>query len=259
MAEVKEIPVEDILVGEHNVRMDEEDDGIADLAVSIDRVGVIVPLLLSREADALKLVSGHRRLLAAKRVRLSTVPCIVQSDVQHKASEISFAENFFRRDLSPVELAGAIKDCLDKEDMTVSGIALGFHRTEHWVRSMLSICDWPDDVQRAIHEGHISVSAGSNLAMVVDDAYRGFLVKNAVEQGATARTTAAWLQAWRSMQPPEEAVTAEPVEGVRAPVPQVPQAPCLCCAVTLPVDRMSHVPICGDCVKVIRRVGMSVG
>jgi len=259
MRVVLEIPIEEIEVGEHDQRIKEDDYEIDGLAASIVRIGVIVPLILEKEGDTFQLVSGHRRLLAAIRAGLSSVPCIIQDSSKDNANEITFAENFFRKDLSPVELAGALKDCLARKAMTVEELAAGFHRSVHWVHSMIAIAGWPADVLEAIHECKLSVSAASNLACVTDDSYRIFLVRNAVEQGATARTTASWLQAWRAMQPQEEAITLEPVAGKSPTVPATPQAPCLCCGQTFPVNEMSHVPVCGPCVQIIRQVGMSAG
>ena len=259
MNELRKISIDQIKVGEHEQRLESEDPGIAELAASIRRVGVINPLVLVRDGDDLRLVAGHRRLLAARMAGINFVPCFVRTTEPIVDAEVSFAENFFRKDLSPVELAGALKDCLDRQIMEVKELAAGFHRSEHWVRSMIAIADWPADVLEAIHSEKISVSAGANLACVTEPAYREFLVRNAVEQGATARTTAAWLQAWQAMQPPEEAITAEPVPAGAPQVPLVPQAPCLCCAQLFDVNRMSHVPICGACIQILRVAGASGG
>ena len=259
MNNIVEVPTREIKVGAHEQRLAEDDSELDGLAASIRRLGVLIPLILEKKGDTFQLVSGHRRLLAAIRVGLSTVPCVVKSGVEVDAGEVTFAENFFRKDLSPIELAAALKDCLDNEKMTLKEIAAGFHKSEHWVRRMVAICQWPGDVQEAIHAKAISVSAASNLALVTDESYRVFLLRNAAESGATARTTAAWLQAWQAMQPPEEAIQAQPVQAGPAQVPLVPQGPCLSCAQIFPVNEMSHVPLCGACIMIIRTVGMKQG
>lgn len=259
MSEIKEIPIGKIQVGEHEQRLEKEDENIAELAASIRKVGLLVPLIVRRINDKYLLIAGHRRLQAAKMAGLGNVSVVQRACSAAEECEVSFAENFFRKDLSPVELASALKDCLDRGSMDVKELAAGFHRSEHWVHSMIAICDWPADVQEAIHVGAISVSAAYNLACVTDDNYRIFLVRNAVEQGATARTTSAWLQAWRNMQPQEEAVSSEPVDGGPPPQPTIPQAPCFCCAQVFLVNEMSHVPVCGDCVQVIRQAIPSGG
>ena len=255
MNHIQEVPIRQIKAGDHEQRLAEEDDQLDGLAASIRRLGVLTPLILEKKGDTFQVVCGHRRLLAATRVGLSTVPCIIKSGVEVDAGEVTFAENYFRKDLSPVELACALKDCLDREQMTVRELADGFHKSEHWVHSMIAIGGWPADVQEAIHVKAISVAAASNLALVTDEDYRNFLLRNAVEAGATARTTSAWLQAWRQMQPAEEAITAEPVQGPGPAMPMVPQAPCLSCGQIFPVNQMSHVPMCGACIQIIRKVG----
>lgn len=258
MDEIEQLVIDKIKVGAYEQRLDREDEGIAELAASIRRIGVIVPLVVVGEDDGFTVVAGHRRLAAAKMVGLKTVPAIRRDSNDAAVKEISFAENFFRRDLSPVELAAALKDGVEQQGLSVEELAKGFHKSEHWVRSMMAIWGWPVDVQEAVHRGKISVSAASNLAVITDEEYRVFLVRNAVEQGATARTTAAWLQAWRALEPAEEAVSAEPVGAKSPPVPLVPQAPCLACGDIFPVDRMSHVPMCGECIKIFRQGGGAV-
>lgn len=259
MNELGQIPIGKIKVGEHAQRIDPEDPETVELAASVKRVGIINPLVVVRDGDDLCLVAGHRRLVAARMAGLDVVPCFVRTSEKNVDAEISFAENFFRKDLSPIELAGALKDVLDKEIMTVEELAAGFHRSVHWIGKMRAICDWPGDVQEAIHHGGLSVSAASNLACVTDNDYRLFLVRNAVEQGATARTTAAWLQAWQAMEPPQLAVLAEPLPLGAPQVPLVPQAPCLCCSQLFEVNMMSHVPVCGACIQILRVAGMSQG
>lgn len=254
MAEIIEIPINEIDVGKHDQRMHIEAEELVGMTASIVRIGIIEPLIVQSNDTGFRLVSGHRRFEAARKANLKTVPCIVRSDDSTQESEVVFAENFFRKDLSPVELACAIKDTLEKKTMSIGDVAIGFHRSEHWVHRMIAITNWPDDVLQAIHINGLSVAAASNLALVTDDNYRGFLMSNAIENGASARTTAAWLQAFQSMQPPEQAITSEPVPGTPIGPPLAPQAPCLCCAQLLPVNEMSHVPICGPCIQTLRQV-----
>lgn len=237
--------------------MSHEDQTLDELAASILRIGLINPLSVVPDADEFLLIAGHRRLEACKRAHIEKVPCNIVRQESEKAAEITFAENYFRADLTPVELACAIQDCINNEIMTIPQIATGFGRSEHWIMRQLALLQWPEDVLEAIHNEKISVAAASNLALVTDKTYRIFLVRNAVESGATARTTAAWLQAWRSMQPPEEAVKAEPAAAGPHPLPAVPQAPCICCGNIFRTDELSHVPACCQCIKVIREVGIS--
>ena len=247
MAEIQNIPIIKIRVGQHRQRSEQEDEAISELAASIKRIGVIVPLILQKKGDTLHLVAGHRRILAALRVGLSDLPCIVQDSDEARATETAFAENFFRRDLSPVEQAAAIRECLDDGIMTIEQIAQGFHRSQGWITAQANMTTWAPEVLQAIHEKAISVSAGRNLAMITDAQYRNFLLHNAVENGVTARVTAAWLQAWQLSRPPEEAMMAAPVDGVVHAAAVVPQAPCLFCANVYRTDGLNYMPVCPSC------------
>jgi len=255
VAKIMSVPIEKIKVGDYAQRLEVEDEGIEGLAASILRIGIVVPLSVCRKNGEYHLVAGHRRYVAAGRAGLAEVPCIIVDSEQEKSSEVAFAENFFRKDLSPLELASALGDCLKNKIQTADELARGFHRSTEWVRRMVAILDWPGDVLEAIHGEKVSVAAAHNLALVDDDAYRAFLVRNAVDSGATARTTAAWLQAWRSMQPMEVAVQTEPVSGRAVSIPAVPQAAFLAVGEVLRTDELSHVPIFDGCIRAIRNAG----
>ena len=257
MQEVKQVKIEEIRVGAHALRATEDDEGIDELAASIKRVGVLVPLVCRDESGVLCLVAGHRRIRAAERVGLESVPVVIGNYSDAQAKEVSFAENLFRHDLSAVEVAAGVKDVLEQNIMSAEDLARSLHRSTNWVGRMVAMLAWPDDVLQGIHAGWISVSAGNNLALILDDTYREFLLRNAEDSGATARTTAAWLQAWRAMQPPEVAIASEPASAQVNLQPMVPQAPCLCCGEVYRTDELSHVPVCVACIKIIREVGVS--
>lgn len=247
MAEIQNIPIIKIEVGPHRQRSEGEDEQIQELTASIRRVGVLVPLIVGRKNDAFLLVAGHRRIVAATAAGLTDVPAIIREGTKAEVAEVSFAENFFRRDLSPVEQAAAIRECLDNGIMNIEDIAKGFNRSQQWITAQANMTTWAPEVLQAIHLKYISVSAGRNLAAITDGQYRNFLLHNAVENGATARVTAAWLQAWQLSRPPEEALSQAPVDGVVPAAAVVPQAPCLFCANVFRTDALNYMGVCGQC------------
>jgi ParB family chromosome partitioning protein len=259
MIEVKEIPIGKIQVGEHEQRMEKDDPGIEELAASIRSVGIIEPLIVAENKGGHLLVAGHRRLRAAKEAKLSVVPCIVRDGSYAERTEVTIAENLFRLDLSPIERGMALEDALVKRGIPIAKLAKMYHKSEDWIRAYLDIARWPDDVQQAVHCGVINVSAASNLAAITDDVQRDFLLRQAVEQGATAQTTALWLQDWNSQSSLREQAEVPSVPAGQVSAPVVPQAPCFCCARSFPVNRMSHIPVCGECVATMRQAGMSAG
>lgn len=254
MQEIKSILLSKIVVGEHEQRLEYDDEDIAGLASSIKSLGLLYPIIVRPEGDKFNLVEGHRRRLACMRNGATEIDCFVVGDEVLDKSQIAFAGNFFRKELTPIELAGAIADANKSGGISIEELAKGFHKKPDWVRRMIAVMTWPGDVQQAVHAKFMSLSAAANLALIEDQTYREFLLQNACEGGCTARTTASWLQAWRVMQPVQEAITSVPVEGTRQQAPAVPQAPCFCCAQSFPVDMVSHIPVCGACVQILRKV-----
>lgn len=252
MPSQSKIKVNRIKVGEHEQRQGDDPEQFAELVNSIGKVGLINPIVVARDGDDYILVAGHRRLEAVRKLGYAEVQCTLRESSKSVDAEITFAENFCRRQLTPIEQACAIKDCYENATMTVGQMAAAFHRSENWVAAQMDMVSWPVDVLEAIHAEKISVAAARNLAMVDDDNYREFLVRNAVDSGATARSTAAWLQAYRSMAPAAEAVAAEPVAAGMPAQPMVPQAPCLGCGMIHRTDELSHVPMCQTCIQAIR-------
>jgi len=247
MLTVESIPILRIEVGPHRQRSEGEDEEIQELAASIKRVGVIEPILVARQGDAFSLVAGHRRVAAATAAGLTEIPAIVRAGTEAETAEVRFAENFFRRDLSPVEQAAAIRECLDNGTMSIAELAKGFHRSEQWITAQANLTTWAPEILDAIHFKKISVAAGRNLALIDDPQYRAFLLNNACENGASARITAAWLQAYQLSRPPADVLTTMPVDGPQPAAIVIPMAPCLFCVQTFRTDALNYMGVCPQC------------
>jgi ParB family chromosome partitioning protein len=226
-----------------------------DLVASVRRDGILVPLIVRPCGERFVVVEGHRRREAAIRAGLVRVPCQIQEGDVTLSRRIAFVCNLFRKDPTPVELGVAIARAVADGAASEEELAKGLNRSVEWVKRQVAMMQWPEEVLQAIHAAKISVAAAANLAAVGDDVYRNFLLDHAVLNGATARTTAAWLQQWEAGQPAPVAITAPPLEGDRPAGPMVPQAPCLCCGGVHRTDELSHVPLCAPCIQRVRHLG----
>jgi len=208
------VGIEKIDAGENPLRLEGKNKGIDELAESISRIGLINPLVVVPENGRYSLIAGHRMFAACRRAGLKEVQvCIVEGN-RWDICEIALEEYLFSKDLSPVETAVAVVALIKEGGMNRQQVANICRRSTAWVQEQEEIVSWPADVQQACHEGWLSVSAASNLALVEEDDHRKFLLSQAEEHGATARTTAAWLQAWRSSVP-----LREPLQLNFVPVP----------------------------------------
>ncbi|MEA5470245.1 ParB/RepB/Spo0J family partition protein, partial [Spirulina sp. 06S082] len=76
---------------------------MAQLAASIEKHGILEPLLVRPSNSSYELVAGERRYRAAIELGLETVPVVVRNLNDHEALAISLIENLQREDLNPVE------------------------------------------------------------------------------------------------------------------------------------------------------------
>lgn len=250
--ELEQIAVSKINCQDHAQRIELNEEKMLELVASIRAEGLNQPICLTKKNEGYTVVFGHRRLEACKRLGWQKVPAFIAVGDEATLRKMTFSENFFRADLTPIELAVAIAEEYKTARMTVEQLAAGFQRSTDWVRRQIAICGWPEDVLEAIHLGKISTAAAANLACIEEEQYRKMLVKQACENGATARTTAAWLQGWRAMLPMEEAIQQEPDPAQQQAQPLIPKAPCLACGDIYRPDEMSYVPLCQRCCKLIR-------
>lgn len=94
-----------------------EDSEIEALAETIKEHGIRQPLTVLRvhgeDSVHFEVISGERRLRAAKILSLEKIPCII-IEKEDKAEEIALIENIQRQDLHPLELAEALSSLIDK-------------------------------------------------------------------------------------------------------------------------------------------------
>ncbi len=99
------LPTGDILPNPDQPRRSFDPGAMRELAGSIARYGILQPLSVRRSGNGFELVSGERRLRAAKLVGLKDVPCIVLDVDAQKSSVLALVENLQRKNLDFIEEA----------------------------------------------------------------------------------------------------------------------------------------------------------
>jgi ParB family chromosome partitioning protein len=95
-----DLPLDQIRDGKLPVRQKTRDDRIGNLMQSIQRYGVIEPILVTPTEGGYELVSGRRRLEACRRLKRATVPAVVRRLSPERARELSFQTNLQAEPLS---------------------------------------------------------------------------------------------------------------------------------------------------------------
>ncbi|HTF57273.1 MAG TPA: ParB/RepB/Spo0J family partition protein [Planctomycetota bacterium] len=76
----------------------------ASLKASIEKYGVIVPVIVNRDHGRYVLIAGQRRLMAARELGMKMIPAIVRTLSPREMMQVATLENLHRESLNPIDL-----------------------------------------------------------------------------------------------------------------------------------------------------------
>lgn len=138
------------LLTQHPKNLRKEYRDIDELAASIKTEGVLQNLVVipdkEREGHYL-VISGNRRLLAARKAGVETVPCVVKENMSEAAvAQFMLTENMQRNDLTPVEEAYGIQMCIEDFGIPVKNLAKQTGLSETTIRHRINIAKLDKDI-----------------------------------------------------------------------------------------------------------------
>lgn len=145
------------------------DEPLANLKSSIEKYGVIVPIIVNRKGRRHTLVAGQRRLQAARELGFKFIPAIVRSLDTRQMMEVSYLENLHRESLSTVDVVQMFDRIhrkyprIEEKDMAVA-MGLDVHELKH-ARSLLEL---PVPALEALRAGMISEGHARMVAEIED-------------------------------------------------------------------------------------------
>lgn len=173
---VLQVPVDSIQRNPRQPRTQFNKDDLSELSASIREHGVLQPLIVSPgEAGAFILIAGERRLQAAQKAGLKTVPVISRQASGQELLELALVENIQRADLNPLEEAEAYHQLIDEFGLSHEAVAKRVGKSRVAVTNILRLLSASAAVRQAladdrISEGHARALLGLNSAKAQDAA-----------------------------------------------------------------------------------------
>lgn len=195
----KEVPQE-ILISlidrnEKQPRKVFDDTALNELAQSIKIHGVIQPIIVVKNNDRFMIVSGERRFRASKIAGLKAIPAIVREYTEAQIAEIALIENLQREDLNPIESAKAIKELIDRFNLTQEEVAEKIGKSRSAITNTLRLLSLAKEVIELIEKGSISAGHGKILASIEDKDTQVQIANMAAEGKVSVRELEKYLQA----------------------------------------------------------------
>lgn len=140
------LPVSEIRPNPNQPRRCFDEESLDTLARSISRYGVLQPLTVRRRMERYELISGERRLRAAKLAGLREVPCLVMPVNAEESGVLALVENLQRENLSFLEEAEGIARLVEIYGLSQEEAARRLGRSPSAVANKLRLLRLPSDV-----------------------------------------------------------------------------------------------------------------
>jgi len=187
------------------------EEELRELSRSIEKQGVLQPLLVRRNGTELELVAGERRLRAARRAGLAQVPVVVRDISDTELLVMSIVENIQRENLNPMEEAEAYHRLMNEFNLTQEQVAGQVGKSRPAVANFLRLRQLPEPIKANIMDG--SLSMGHARALLGAD--------------TPAQQTAAWrtiLAKKLSVRETERLIKRLKAETRKPPPPSAPSS-----------------------------------
>lgn len=161
---VTEVNIALIRPNPNQPRKNFDQNALNELAASITKHGMIMPIVVTRTTGGYMIIAGERRYRAAKIAGLMSVPVVVRDYSEREIKEISLIENLQREDLNPIEAATAMKQLMEEYHLTQEELAERIGKSRPAVTNTLRLLSLSPDVVVFVSNGRLS--AGHARALV---------------------------------------------------------------------------------------------
>ena len=168
-------------------RTDITEEGVAELADSISKVGLLQPIIVRALGESYQIIAGERRWRAARQAGLERVPVRVLSTNATESLEIALIENLQRQDLNAVEEARGYRKLLTEYRMTQAELADKVSKSRSTITNSLRLLDLPDEVQELVYQGKLTAGHARAVLSVPDEKIRLKLAERIVADGLSVR------------------------------------------------------------------------
>lgn len=198
---VTEIDVSSIFANPNQPRKVFDETALKELADSISKHGVIMPIIVNKSGDRYMIIAGERRFRASKLAGLSKVPVIVKTYNERQIKEISLIENLQREDLNPIEAATAMRSLMNDYGMTQEELADRIGKSRPAIANTLRLLNLSPEVIKLVANGNLSAGHARTLVSVPQtDQVK--IAEKAIKEGFSVREIEKCVKDYFS--PPEE-------------------------------------------------------
>lgn len=184
---IKTVDVHLIDTNEDQPRKTFDRERLHELATSIERHGMVQPIIVRKKGERFMIVAGERRFRAAHIAGLSAVPVVIRDIDDNEILEVALVENLQREDLNPVEEALAIRCLMEQHDLTQQEVADRLAKSRPAIANTLRLLSLPELVLSFLRSEKIQAGHARALTALKDAQTQEALANEIVEKNLSVR------------------------------------------------------------------------
>lgn len=208
-----ELPLNSIQPNPEQPRTNFKKEDLEELAASIEKEGLLQPIVVRKVGDHYQIIAGERRWQACRTLGLQSVPVRIKEADDDKALELALIENVQRSDLNPIEEAYGYKRLMDRRHMTQSEVAQAVSKGRSTIANALRLLELPESAQQLLFEEKITAGHARAILAVPTKEGREKLTERLANEKLSVRETEALARLMAGREAQKEA----PVHRVPTP------------------------------------------
>ena len=151
------VSINEISLSKFQARKKFNQEKLRELSESIEKNGLIQPIIIRKCKKNFELVAGERRLKACKLIGLKEISAIISNFDDRKAFESGLIENLQREDLTCIEEAEAYNRLMNEFNYTQEELASIVSKSRSHVANLLRLVTLPKEIKKFILDEKISL------------------------------------------------------------------------------------------------------
>lgn len=182
-----EIRIQDIKPNPNQPRTDFSEERISELMSSIEKEGLLQPIIVRPDGSGYQIVAGERRWQACKKLGYKTIAARIVIANEAESQIIALVENLQRDNLNAIEEARGYQRLIELKGCKQAEVAEAVSKNQATISNAIRLLSLPAEVQELMANGLITAGHGRAILAIPDEDGRIRLAKKIASESMSVR------------------------------------------------------------------------
>lgn len=183
------ISIDKIKANPFQPRKEFDEKALRELTESIQRNGLIQPIVVREVDGGYQILAGERRFRAVESIGLPTIAAIVKNLNDEEMQTLSIIENLQREDLNPIELAESMQSLIRDLGYSQDKLASQLGKDRSTVTNALRLLELPEEIKKDVVSKKLSSGHARALLSLKDSPKIHFIRDQIISKKWSVRET----------------------------------------------------------------------